>query len=210
MFLPIFGLYVCSRFYQRAGNKVQALGSSDVERRPLIVVPAVWADPESEQLLQQIDPATPDYSAEVTSSVLQVQDRAMLHEERRDPVMAWFYCLQQWWVSKPVCIFKWEVLLIHCQRYRWKCFCFVLLSFEVFAIIFIPMLLTFAPRWIRNLTIFSYPLSAAICCDVKTKVREEVVVRYVELIRVFFSSATYCQTILIFGTMILSLFFFIQ
>lgn len=68
-YAPVLGQNVCSEADEHAGDEVQALGGSDVERRPLVVVPAVGVDAGPEQPAEQVDLAVRDDPAQVPSGV---------------------------------------------------------------------------------------------------------------------------------------------
>lgn len=70
VYAPVLGQNICFEVYEHAGDEVQALGSGDVKRRPLIVVLAVGVDAEPEQPVEQIDLAVRDDPAQVPSGIL--------------------------------------------------------------------------------------------------------------------------------------------
>jgi hypothetical protein len=67
-YAPVLGQNVCSEADEHAGDEVQALGGSDVEWSPLVVVPAVGVDAGPEQPAEQVD-AGPEQQRKQRTSV---------------------------------------------------------------------------------------------------------------------------------------------
>jgi len=100
--LPVCGEHAGAGLDKHLGDEVEALGGGDVERRAVVVVPAVWVDAVGQGAPDEVRVTLGDRRAQVAAGVLEVQLGTFGEEQSCHPFVPLLHCLQQRRVPKLV------------------------------------------------------------------------------------------------------------
>lgn len=102
LLLPVRGEHAGAGLDEHLGDEVEALGGGDVERRAVVVVPAVWVGAVGQGAPNEVRVSLGDCRAQVAAGVLEAQLGALGEEQRCHPFLPLLHCLQQRRVPKLV------------------------------------------------------------------------------------------------------------